>query len=287
MKLCEYLDQGREQLMIARTENADPLEHMKQIAQWGLRFNTAQLYSHWNEEISSSMIQEVDKILKRRLNGEPFQYITGHTWFWNSKFEVGIGVLIPRPETELLVETIFKKEPRKKVRIAELGGGSGNIGISVLLECPGWEWHAYEISPGAFSYLKKNRETLLSKSHSYFMHRGDFFKRSKENARYDWIVTNPPYISSEEYPSLSREVRQEPKVALQGGIHGIQFIRRLIETAADLLVDGGQLLIEIGAHQASQVLGHMESYGFQNTEVLQDYSGLPRAVVSRYGCLNH
>src|SRR5262249_25882763 len=146
MKIRECILEGKQRLERAGLQCADPLLHMKQIVEFVLGWSSTDLYRHWEEDFPQDARARLEALLERLLRGEAFQYLTGEEWFWESRFRVGPGVLIPRRETELLVETLLADEPGSKVRVAELGAGSGNIGISVLQERPDWEWHAFELN---------------------------------------------------------------------------------------------------------------------------------------------
>lgn len=281
MKVSEFILRGRERLAEAKLECADPLLHMKQIVEYGLGIDGARLYLRWDEELDADDLRRLEGIVRRRLTGEPFQYIAAHEWFWDSKFLVGPGVLIPRRETELLVETLLRREDREVVRVAELGGGTGCIGISVLLERTKWEWHAFENNPKSLPYLQENRRELLPRDARYFIHDVDYFSGAAAGAPYDWIVTNPPYVPSGDWEGLSREVRHEPREALDGGGDGLDIIERLITGARSLLSTGGGFLCEMDARQSAPVEHLLAENGFEEIEILKDYAGLDRVALGR------
>ena len=170
---------------------------MKQITEFGLGLTTTELYLRWEEGFLKILSGHLQSILERRLHGEPFQYITGREWFWESCFNVGPGVLIPRRETELIVETLLGRENRERVRIGELGAGSGNIGISLLLERPALGVARLRAESRFTSLLMTNRKAILPSEASYFVHADDFFSKAQGFAPYDWIVSNPPYVARE------------------------------------------------------------------------------------------
>lgn len=281
MTLSEFIITGKAKIMKAGLQCADPLLHMKQIAEFGLGMTTTKLYLRWDDTLTAIEEKRLEGLLERRLTGEPFQYIAGEEWFWDSRFQVGPGVLIPRRETELIVETLLTRETREKLRIAELGAGSGNIGISIVLERPSWEWHAFELNPETLPYSRTNKERLLPREASYFLHEGDFFSEAPNFAPFDWIVSNPPYIGRREVLGLSKEVRHEPPLALVGGERGLEVIEKLVALSERLLSAGGGFLCEIGADQGQAVREFFNRKGFGPAEILLDYAGLPRAVVAR------
>ena len=279
MTIGEFIRKGESKIQEAGVECANPHQHMKQIVGAGLGVKVSELPLHWDEPLEAEAERKVESIFKRRLRGEPLQYIERTAGFWNHEFEVFPGVLIPRKETEHLVEALLSLAPKENLKIGELGAGSGNIGISALLERPSWRWHAFELSPVAVDCAKGNANRLLG-GHNYSVHQGDFFSLASWFEPFDWIVSNPPYVASRDIPDLSMEVRQEPKLALDGGVTGTELIARLLRSAKTLLVEGGGILFEIGATQKEAVLELMKD-DFVHVEVMEDYSGLPRVVFGR------
>lgn len=271
--------------MEAALQCADPLLHMKQIAQFGLGWDGTELYRNWNTELNAESIRRLDALLARRMTGEPFQYITGQEWFWNSSFAVGPGVLIPRKETEGVVELFLNESGKELTRVAELGAGSGNIGISVLLERPQTEWHAFETNPKSLVFLEMNRRKLLNQYQvggAYLIQREDFFVGALRLAPFDWIVSNPPYVSTKEMASLSREVSHEPSEALEGGATGADFLMRLLRGAPDVLRPGGRLILEIGHEHAPALMGVCHGTDFSDVRVFKDLAGKDRVFTARW-----
>ena len=283
MKVSQYILENRKRLAEAPIECADPLEHMKQIVQFVLDWDSAQVYLKWDDHFPpGDAVVRLDEVVSRRLRGEPFQYITGFQWFWKSKFEVGKGVLIPRRETELLVETFLAEEKRDNVNIAELGAGSGNIGLAICLERPHVQWHAFESNPDSLTYLEANLRTLIpgtSATTPYWVHYDDFFSRVGEYAPFHWVIANPPYVVGSEISNLSLEVQSEPIAALDGGGNeGLEIFTRLVATSWDILLPGGKVLCEIGSAQADAALALTAQAGFSEIKLLADLAGLPRAI---------
>jgi len=276
MTLESFVTFGKTRIEESRIECADPILHMKQILGAAIGLSSLDFYSRWSEPLTDKEIQLANAFLERRLNGEPFQYIVGYEWFWHSQFDVGPGVLIPRKETEHLVEELLKSKCRDKKRVAELGAGSGNIGISVLLERPQWEWHGFEINPQSITFLGKNVGRLLPLEAKYFIHEGNFFETVGDLAPFDIVVSNPPYISVSSFSQLSREVQHEPKIALIGGEEGTEVLKHLAVKSFEVLKPGGEFLTEIGSDQEEKILSILSQSGFQSAEVLRDYAGLPR-----------
>lgn len=280
MILSDYVVQGKSRLEQAKLECADPLLHMKQILQEVLGLSATQLYLRWDSPLSPGEIDKLEMFLGRRLKGEPFQYIAGHEGFWRSDFVVGKGCLIPRRETELVVERVLTLSG-EGLKVAELGAGTGNIGISVLLERSAWEWHAFEINSDSVPYARRNREKLLPSSARYHLHAGDFFALARENSPYDVIVSNPPYVAGPEWHGLSKEVRHEPRMALDGGARGYELLSRFFAEAVSLLKSQGSLVSEIGSDQGDVAPELLSKLPFEGVEVIRDYAGLPRVVTAR------
>lgn len=284
MKYSDLAQLGKRRLSKASIQCADPLLHMKQIMQHILEVDAARLALWWEEEISDpAFLDKVESFLKRREAGEPFQYIVGEEWFWQSCFSVGPGVFIPRKETEILVETLFESVSGDFVKVGELGAGSGNIGLTVLQERPSWEWHAFELNPQTLPYLEKNRAALLAPASVYRVHSGDFFERAVEFAPYDGMVSNPPYIRDEDMQRLPVEVRHEPELALRGGVEGLELIDRWIGVLPRLLKNDGWFITEIDFRQADALQQKLSAAGFRDIKIVDDYSHLPRVVFARRG----
>lgn len=211
-------------------------------------------------------------LLARRMNHEPVQYIIGEQEFCGLRFGVQPGVLIPRPETELLAEAVFTKAAGK--RVLDMCTGSGCIAVTVAkLGKPAFT-AASDYSPEALAIAKKNAE--LSDAPVMFF-QGDLFENVE--GMYDIIVSNPPYIKSKVIEELMPEVRDyEPRMALDGTEDGLLFYRRITTEAKDYLVPGGRLMFEIGHDQGEEVSGLLRNEGYKEVEVKKDYAGLDRMV---------
>ena len=218
-----------------------------------------------------------DALIARRSAREPFAYITGHKEFWSLDFAVGPGVLVPRPDTETLIEEALRLVPDRSapLRIADLGTGSGAILIAALKEFPGAQGIGFESSPPAFAFARANAERLIGE-------RADIRLADWDQAQgpFDLVFSNPPYIASADIESLDPDVSQfEPRAALDGGPDGLSAYRALAELLPRLLVPGGHALLEIGLGQA-QAMGTL----FQKLEILRlapDLAGIPRCVILR------
>ena len=213
--------------------------------------------------------KDEDLLIRRRLSGEPLQYLLGEWDFWGMTFTVDRRALIPRPDTELLTETALVLLHGGE-RVLDLCCGSGCIGISIAASIP-VELVSADISPDALSLTRENAKRhgirLSAVESDLFDHVPDTF---------DLIVCNPPYLTEEEVHSMDPSLRFEPSAALYGGKDGLDFYRRIREEYSDHLAPGGSMLLEIGYQQAEQVLEL-----FPGATVLRDYGGRPRCVVIR------
>jgi release factor glutamine methyltransferase len=243
------------------------------------------------KKVSVAESDRYEDLLRRRLNREPLAYITGQQEFWSLGFLVSGDVLVPRPETETLVERALKHlatiNNREAPRILELGTGSGAIAVALASELPEAEIVATEIAPAALQIARRNASRNGVSNAIRFL-QGDLFTALDQELEkeFDLIVSNPPYIPRGEIVHLEAEVsRWEPRAALDGGVDGLDFYRRIIEEAPGYLRQGGAVAVEIGAAIGSLVLAlfrNNPAYG--DTRVYQDYSGRDRVVIARTLC---
>ena len=225
-------------------------------------------------------LKAIKKIISRRRKGEPLQYILGKWWFFDSEFYVGRGVLIPRQDTETLVDTALELiSSKEKLAVADLCAGSGAIGISLAAKRPNITVTAVEKYPKAFKYLKQNIE--LNKTTNVKPVKTDVLK--KPFGLYDMIVSNPPYITKTDMNDLSREVKKEPRTALLGGEEGLDFYKAISANWKSALKKGGKLIFEIGIGQAEAVGEILKNEGFSEITVIKDLGGVQRVI---FGTLN-
>ena len=233
--------------------------------------------------VSESKLAAFRNLISRRLQWEPVAYITGRKEFWTFTLEVNKDVLIPRPDTEIIVEEtldICHKMDSPEIKILDIGTGSGAIAIALAGELPHAKVTATDISAAALALAKKNVCALKLENKIDFR-QGDLFETVE--GVFDIIVCNPPYISEKEYEKLPVGVKDyEPPVALLAGKKGTEFYEKLIYQAVDYLQKNGWLLLEIGAKQEKSVRGLMEESGcYDSMEMRRDYAGLPRVIRAR------
>jgi len=254
------------------------------------------LYARGRELVTLQRRDAFRSLLARRIAREPLQYIVGRQEFWSLDFLVTRDVLIPRPETELLVELaieVLYGSPRSSEKgqregrryapqpltICDLGTGSGCIAVALACELSGAEIWALDSSQPALAVAMTNARRHLVADRIRFVE-SDLFA-AVDGRCFDAIIANPPYVSSLELERLQPELAWEPRHALDGGPAGLDVIRRLVSAAPEFLVDGGWLIMEIGANQPETVRALAESAQFSEVSIRADYAGLPRVLLAR------
>jgi release factor glutamine methyltransferase len=244
------------------------------------------ILSHADDPISEAQLEKLRISLEWRGAGKPLQYITGHQEFFGLDFEVTSDVLIPRPETELLVETALKLVSQREAApfICDIGTGSGCIVVTLLHELPNARGIAIDVSPAAIEIAKRNASRHSVSERLKFLVSDCFAGLDRKNPVFDLVVSNPPYIGLGELERLQREVRDyEPRLALEAGADGLSIIRRLLVDAGAYLKSGGHLLFEIGFDQRDAVESLIEPMvsrgGWRLLDIYPDLQGIPRTVV--------
>lgn len=237
----------------------------------------ASYYLMQHDRVPDEIREEYFKLIDKRKKHIPLQYITGSQEFMGFNFEVDERVLIPRQDTEVLVESVLPYVKGKSV--LDICTGSGCIAVSLLLLGNPRKVTASDKSEAALKLAKKNAERLRA---DITFIKSDLFDNIEES--FDIIVSNPPYISESEMKELEPEVKEhEPSMALWGGMDGLYFYRRIIKEAVNYLKPGGWLFFEIGCSQADLVRRLMEQHGFSNINIVRDYAGLDRVAGGNYG----
>lgn len=225
-------------------------------------------------ELSGEQVQTIDAALLRRLNGEPLQYILGEWTFYGRPFSVGEGVLIPRADTETLVEAALSLASAvEKPHIADLCAGSGCIAVTLARELSGSSVDAFEKSGEAYSYLTRNIARHGAAVRPFL-----FDVCASSAGLYDMIVSNPPYLSAADMARLQKEVSFEPAMALAGGADGLDFYRIITRRWKPNLKNGGALLYEVGAGQSDSVSAILSENGFSDICTWRDLCGIIRVV---------
>lgn len=282
MQISDIIKIGSDRLKKAGKEDAEfdarcIAEHVSKPMYINKRINIEELVSQ--ERLDKLLEESFFTIVEDRAKGEPLQYLLGEWEFMGLTFKVGEGVLIPRPETEMLVEfSIDFLKGKDNPIVFDLCSGSGCIAISVAKFCPNATVYAVEKFDAAFDYLLQNIE--LNEAKNVHAIKGDIFDKSLlSDTVPDLILSNPPYIRSDELDSLQEEVKKEPVMALDGGEDGYDFYRAIASDWIKRLKKGGMIAVECAEDQTEFIL---DFFSENSTEVkpYKDYSGLPRGVIA-------
>lgn len=231
--------------------------------------------------ISSELLEDYDALIKRRSAGEPVAYLTGLQGFWNHDFLVNKHTLIPRQDTETLVELVLK-ESAESARLLDLGTGTGCIALSILAERARWRATGVDISGGALKVAQRNAERIGIADRITFLESNWFSALRPTDDEFDFIVANPPYIASADMAALMPDVRDfEPSLALDGGADGLDPYRLISETAPDFLASGGLLAVEVGVFQSNDTFDMFQQAGLVDVQIHKDLPGQERVVSGR------
>lgn len=255
------------------------LESSRVDAEWlvgyALGLQRMELYLQFDRPLSEDELSKIRPLLARRAKNEPVQYICGSTEFYGLELKVGPGVLVPRPETELLVDNVLKKLPDSR-SVLDLCTGSGAIAIALKKEHPELEVTATDISAEALKYAQVN-----SAHHELEIEllEGDLFTPVKDRM-FDAITVNPPYVKPSEKPLMGKDVlAHEPELALFSGEDGLDLLRRIAAEGRNYLNEGGFLISEIGFQQGEDCKSLFSSHGWTSVNILQDYTKKDRFVL--------
>jgi release factor glutamine methyltransferase len=254
-----------------------------------LSLSRIELYQHYDRRLKQGELETYKALFKRRLSGEPVQYVTGTAAFMFSDFEVTPDVLIPRPETEALVEAALEvigemaRGRTGELLVADVGTGSGVIAVTIALKVKEARLIAMDSSAPALAVARKNAEKAGVADKIEFVE-GQLLEPLRPTAfagHIAAIVSNPPYVATDDIEGLPAEVRDfEPREALDGGPDGLDCLRAIAQDGPALLAPGGELILEVGDGQAAAV-GRMLSSGLDDVRILRDYAGRDRIVAAR------
>ena len=298
MLIREALAQGSADLKYA--DNKTPGLDASLLLAHVLNTNRTSLIIAGNDKLSEKNCAAFCELIERRANGECVAYIIGKKEFRGLEFTVNKSVLVPRPDTEILVEAaiaLLSADFRgfSQSKILDLCTGSGAVAISLKHEMPQFEVYATDICKNALDVAKNNAEKLLGKNQIQFFH-GDLFdalpplsspsaSSSSSSAplrEFFLITSNPPYIPTEEIQTLSPEVQNEPQLALDGGNTGLEIIKRIIDEAPNYLTQGGVLLLEADPRQMENINIMLDKNGFNDIKLYNDLSGSKRVISGVY-----
>lgn len=281
MTIKELLNQG---IIMLKNEDIDgPKNKARSILQYTLKMSREHLIIYDNKEVTPEQRDEFTKNLKRLISGEPLQYITGVQEFMKLNFIVTKDVLIPQPDTEILVEEVINiAKSLENPTILDLCTGSGAIAISIAKNVPNCKIMATDISKNALDIAKQNARFNGVLNNIEFIE-SNLFNKIKDQ-KFDIIVSNPPYIATEEIITLPKDVQQEPKIALDGGKDGLDFYRKISENAFKFLNRQGFLCLEIGYNQRRDVIQIIKAQKrYVNTYSKKDLCQNDRVIVTRIG----
>lgn len=254
----------------------DNIFEAKQIIKHITGYSNEQILSGYQNELSGFQEINLQVIMKQRLNRYPLQYILGKWDFYGRPYKVGPGVLIPRPDTETVIEIcldIIEKE--KPSDVLDLCAGTGCIGITIACERKNSNVTLVEKYEEAARYIKENIKNADGNANILM---GDVFESIGADKKYDLIVSNPPYVNEKDMGNLQPEVKFEPPTALYGGEDGLMFYRAIASNYRGSLKSGGSLVFEIGYDQGEAVKDILLALGFKNVKIKKDYSENDRVV---------
>ena len=263
----------------ARLPTLEGRHEAEQLLAHALGRDRAWLFAHAIDELEAGQVAAFEALLARRIAGEPVAYLTGRRSFWTLELEVNADTLIPRPETELLVELALARLPdAEKINVADLGTGCGAIALSLAQERPRAWVIATDASAGALAVAKRN--ALSHGIGNVEFRQGSWFA-PLSGERFDLIASNPPYIAVDDPHLQQGDLRFEPATALSSGSDGLEDIRDIVAQAGEHLVAGGWLLLEHGLEQGAAIRGLLEIAEFVEVETAQDLEMRNRVTLGR------
>ena len=277
MKYYEIINQGSKILKLNKIKSSSLDSEI--LLSSLLNLDRSRLIINHNSNVSNDEKKFFFNLINRRKNNEPISYITGYKDFWNNSFKVDKNVLIPRPDTETIVEQVLNYLTLLSTKkILDIGTGSGCIIISILKERKKCKGIGIDISKNAIKLAKYNAKIQHIKNRIKFFHSDiDNFFLDK----YDLIISNPPYIKQHEINGLEKDIKNyEPRVALNGGIDGYSKIRLTIKKSSALIKKNGKLFLEIGSNQVMETLKILKFNGFFVNKIVKDLANKNRCVVS-------
>jgi release factor glutamine methyltransferase len=266
----------------AKHEIENPRLNAEHLIAQVLKLSRLELYLEFECKLNEDELARLRELVRRRAQGEPLQHLLGTVEFCGQTFTIDKRAMVPRPETEQLVELLVSEigDHRSAIRIIDVGTGSGIIALSLAKQFPHAEVYAVDISENALALARENANQLGLSDRIRFR-KGDLLENLDE--RFDLIVANLPYVPMQDRHLLSREVLHDPEVALFGGARGDELIRKLIELAPLRLNGGGLLALEIGINQAEGLSEFLRLKNYHDIESKKDYSGITRFLLAGYG----
>jgi release factor glutamine methyltransferase len=242
-----------------------------------------ELYLEFDRSLTARELEPLREKVRRRADGEPLQHVLGHWDFFGRRFKTDRRALIPRPETELLVEAILKDSAtcgKSANRLVDIGTGCGVLAVTFALERPEFEVAAVDLSDDALALARENAEALGVLERIAFR-RADLLDQIE--GPFHWVVANLPYIPTADLEALPREVKFDPVLALDGGKDGLTIIKRLIESISGKIAPNSMIALELGQGQAQQVRGFLADQNYRDISIRKDYQGVERLLIAKYG----
>jgi len=280
MKLKELLKLSSDILKVNGIKN--PIVDSQLIISHVLNLPRWRLITDRELNIKENDIYKIKNLILKRAKGIPLNYIIGYKEFFGIKFYIDENVLIPRPETEILVENVLKLlDKNKKLIGLDIGIGSGAIAISLLKNRENLTMYGVDVSKKALNVAKINGE-LKNVNKRLKLIKSNLFKNLPKDLKFDFIVSNPPYVSLQDYKKLSKEVKREPKIALLSGKNGLAFYEKIIMKSKNYLKPHGFLAFEVGYNQSSSVKLMLENNGFSEIQIVKDLNNIDRVVIGKF-----
>ncbi|HEX3443455.1 MAG TPA: peptide chain release factor N(5)-glutamine methyltransferase [Chthoniobacterales bacterium] len=267
----------------ARKGNESPRLNIEHLLADTLGKRRIDLYLEFDRTLSEEELAPLREKVRRRVEGEPLQYLLGSWDFFGRTFRTDQRALIPRPETEVLAGIglkVVRARSSRRNRLLDIGTGSGVLAITFALECPNLEVVGSDISPLALNLAREN-----AKRHG-LADRIEWIESdllASVAGPFDFVVANLPYISTAELPNLAPEVQRDPRLALDGGPEGLAVIRRAVEDMPKVLAKGAFVILEVGFDQADRVADLLTAQKFRDISIENDYQGVRRFVTAWYG----
>jgi release factor glutamine methyltransferase len=280
-ELLELIAWGRAELSRAGIEEAQ--EECERILMKFFGCSRSEIYLKEHELTALDVRARFLTLLEKRLRRIPLAYLLKEADFWKETLYVDERCLIPRPETEILVEQVLKasgKDAGKGFSFLDIGTGSGAIAIAILRATPKARGTLLDISEETLEVAHENLRRYALEDRARRV-QGDLFEPFADDEKWDWIISNPPYLSEEDWQNVQKELQFEPRAALDGGKDGLDFYRKIIDGAKDHLVAGGRLALEVGQGQAEKVSKWLHEAGYDNIQRFNDYLQVQRVVMAQ------
>jgi release factor glutamine methyltransferase len=284
MQLKQAIDAAYQ--LFVENEVPSPRLNAELLMMFVLGRERAFLFAHPERPLNLEEHAQYDEVIRERARGCPTQYITGHQEFWGLDLLVSPAVLIPRPETEHVVETVlelvngYHHDGPARLRLLDVGTGSGCIALALASELPHAEIHACDISDEALEIARINA-ARLGMGGKVLFRRSDLLS-VYAGEKFDFVISNPPYVGEREWDKVQKQVREfEPKVAVFSGHEGMDIYRKLVPQAQEHVRDGGWFVAEIGFSEEAKVRALLA--GWQDLQVTADLQGIPRVIAARKG----